>query len=104
MEKRVLIIGGGVAGMEAGARIALNGIKVTLVEKKNQLGGHLINWHKLFPAKANAMEVYNYLNRGANHPNIEINFKTEVEQVVKNNAGFHVKLSNNKKIYVNAIL
>ena len=41
-QKRVLVAGGGVAGMEA-ARIAdLMGHKVTLLEKSNTLGGHLI--------------------------------------------------------------
>jgi 2,4-dienoyl-CoA reductase-like NADH-dependent reductase (Old Yellow Enzyme family)/thioredoxin reductase len=40
--KRVLVIGGGPAGMEAARVSALRGHKVTLYEKKGELGGHLI--------------------------------------------------------------
>jgi 2-enoate reductase len=40
--KKVLIIGGGVAGMEAARVAALRGHEVTLCEKNEKLGGHLI--------------------------------------------------------------
>jgi len=38
----VLVVGGGVAGMEAARVAALRGHKVTLYEKRDRLGGHLI--------------------------------------------------------------
>ena len=41
-EKKVLVIGGGVGGMEAARTAALRGYDVTLVEKKGFLGGHLV--------------------------------------------------------------
>jgi 2-enoate reductase len=40
--KKVLVIGGGVAGMEAARVAAVRGHKVALYEKKKNLGGHLI--------------------------------------------------------------
>lgn len=40
-KKRVLVIGGGPAGMEAARVAALRGHEVTLYEKKNKLGGQL---------------------------------------------------------------
>ncbi|RLC95215.1 MAG: NADH:flavin oxidoreductase [Chloroflexi bacterium] len=40
--KRVLVIGGGVAGMEAARVAATRGHQVTLWEKSDQLGGHLV--------------------------------------------------------------
>jgi 2-enoate reductase len=40
--KRVKIAGGGVAGMEAARVLAIRGHKVTLYEKTDRLGGHLI--------------------------------------------------------------
>ena len=40
--KHILIIGGGVAGLETARVSALRGHKVTLLEKTNQLGGNLI--------------------------------------------------------------
>jgi NADPH-dependent 2,4-dienoyl-CoA reductase/sulfur reductase-like enzyme len=41
-KKNVLVIGGGIAGLEAARIAALKGYQVTLMEKNNQLGGHLI--------------------------------------------------------------
>lgn len=41
-KKRIMVIGGGVAGMEASRVLAERGHAVTLYEKSSQLGGHLI--------------------------------------------------------------
>ena len=40
--KKVLVIGGGVGGMEAARTAALRGYQVTLVEQQDHLGGHLV--------------------------------------------------------------
>jgi 2,4-dienoyl-CoA reductase-like NADH-dependent reductase (Old Yellow Enzyme family)/thioredoxin reductase len=40
--KNVVVIGGGIAGMEAARVAALRGHKVTLIEKTDTLGGHLV--------------------------------------------------------------
>ena len=40
--KSVLMVGGGIAGMEAARVAALRGHRVTLYEKRDRLGGHLI--------------------------------------------------------------
>ncbi|MEN6474188.1 MAG: FAD-dependent oxidoreductase [Syntrophaceae bacterium] len=42
VKKKVLIVGGGLAGMEAARVAAERGYTVTLCEKSDQLGGHLI--------------------------------------------------------------
>ena len=41
-EKKVVVVGGGVAGMEAARTAALRGYKVTLFEKSDHLGGHIV--------------------------------------------------------------
>lgn len=41
-KKRVLVVGGGIAGLEAGRVAALRGHEVTIVERGEKLGGHLI--------------------------------------------------------------
>lgn len=41
-EKKVLVVGGGVAGMEAARTAAMRGYEVTLIEKSGKLGGHII--------------------------------------------------------------
>ena len=40
--KKVVVVGGGVAGMEAARTSALRGYKVTLFEKSDHLGGHIV--------------------------------------------------------------
>ncbi len=45
MHKKGLVIGGGLAGMTAALGLARQGFSVDLVEKENQLGGHLRRLH-----------------------------------------------------------
>ena len=45
----VLVIGGGVAGITSSLRMAENGLKVHLVEKLPSIGGHMIQFPKVFP-------------------------------------------------------
>ena len=55
--KSIAIIGGGVAGMEAAAKLSRMGFSVTIIEEKDQLGGKLMQWHALFPARRPSAEV-----------------------------------------------
>jgi len=57
VEQSALVIGGGIAGIEAALGIARLGIKVYLVEKNDRLGGMLLNLHKLFPSGRYASEI-----------------------------------------------
>ena len=47
MADRVLIIGGGLAGLAAATALAPRGLRVTLVESKGRLGGHAHSWDDL---------------------------------------------------------
>ena len=47
--KHVAIIGGGIAGLEAGSVLVQQGYEVTVLEKEQMTGGMLNNWSKLFP-------------------------------------------------------
>ena len=49
VEKRVLVIGGGISGIQAALDISLAGYKVTLVEKLPTLGGRMAQLEKTFP-------------------------------------------------------
>lgn len=55
--KHVIVIGGGVAGMQCASELLRQGITVTIVEKEQDLGGKIRNWHKLFPTFTPADEV-----------------------------------------------
>src|ERR671934_2516167 len=45
MSDRVLIIGGGLAGLAAAAALAPRGFAVTLIESRNRLGGRASSFH-----------------------------------------------------------
>jgi heterodisulfide reductase subunit A len=44
-----LVVGGGIAGIEAALRIADSGRKVYLVEREPSIGGHMAQLYKTFP-------------------------------------------------------
>lgn len=49
VEKRALVIGGGISGIQASLDISLAGYKVTLVEKLPSIGGRMAQLEKTFP-------------------------------------------------------
>lgn len=55
--KRVIVIGGGVAGMQAAITLKNNGISPMLIERDINLGGKLTRWDRLFPCGTPANEV-----------------------------------------------
>ncbi len=57
MEHRALVIGGGIAGMNAASSLAGMGFEVVLVEKSNRLGGMMNYLHRLGPDFQDASEV-----------------------------------------------
>ncbi len=52
MSKKILVMGGGLAGLTAAIEAAEAGSEVTLVEKETTLGGKARGWRKSFPSKA----------------------------------------------------
>ncbi len=57
INKDLLVVGGGVAGMTAAVEAARAGYGVTLVEKSEALGGWLAKQHKSFPTKPPYQEL-----------------------------------------------
>ncbi|MCI5218472.1 MAG: FAD-dependent oxidoreductase [Candidatus Electrothrix sp. LOE2] len=49
MTKKILVMGGGIAGLTAAAEAAKAGYEVTVVEKTDKLGGKALGWRKMFP-------------------------------------------------------
>jgi len=102
--KHVLVAGGGVAGMEAAGALAEMGYRVTLVEKGDDPGGHLLQWHALFPDRRPADEVRSYLRKRAGHHNINIITRTTVEKVRHHPGGVRVTLSGGTEEEADAVI
>ena len=102
MDKNVVVIGAGVAGMESSKRLTELGFNVTLVEK-DVLGGHVRKWDFLFPDKRPAHEIINALT-----PDIEgivkIKLGCDVENITRNDNAFHVDLSTGDTLNADAVL
>ena len=49
VEKKTLVIGGGIAGIQSALDLADNGYQVTLVEKSGSIGGMMARLDKTFP-------------------------------------------------------
>jgi heterodisulfide reductase subunit A len=77
-----LIIGGGIAGMQAALDIADAGFAVTLVERAPQLGGHAAQLHQTYPTLEPVAElVDSIIERVNSHPRLTVLTGTEVVKV-----------------------
>jgi len=80
--KRALVIGGGVAGIQAALDIADAGYPVTLVERTPSIGGRMAQYDKTFPTLDCAACILTpKMVDCASHPNIQIMTYSEVESV-----------------------
>lgn len=75
----VVVVGGGIAGMQASLDLAESGYKVYLVEKKSAIGGHMAQLDKTFPTNDCAMcTISPKLVETAAHLNIELLMDSEL--------------------------
>lgn len=77
--KRVLVVGGGPAGMEAARVAALRGHRVTLYERRERLGGQL-NLVARVPGKEEFGEVVRYLEGQLAKLGVEVKLGQEVDE------------------------
>lgn len=97
MNKRAIVIGGGVAGMETASQLANLGVGVDIIEKQSRLGGHLNNWDRLFPNRRDSKEVLDYLEKGVG-PEISIHLNLKIETVRNEGNRFSVRLEDGKEL------
>ncbi len=105
MDKSVIIIGAGAAGCEAAYRLAEAGITVELVEKENETGGNLNNWHQLFPDRKQAEELRRTLREHLSHPAIRVHRGVmPVRWERTENGGFRVEVNDGALLESDALL
>ncbi|MGZ3613933.1 MAG: FAD-dependent oxidoreductase, partial [Thermodesulfobacteriota bacterium] len=78
----VLVVGAGIAGIQAALTIANQGMKVYLVEKAPHIGGHMAQLDKTFPTLDCASCIFTPKTvEVARNKNIELLVSSEVEEV-----------------------
>ncbi len=91
--KRALIIGGGIAGIQAALDIADCGHQVVLVEREPSIGGHMAQLSETFPTLDCSQCIMTpKMVDVANHPNITLHTYSEVEEVDGYIGNFQVKI------------
>lgn len=77
-----LIVGGGIAGIQAALEIAEAGYPVYLVEREPSIGGHMAQFDKTFPTlDCSACILTPRMVEAGTHPNITVFSYSEVEKV-----------------------
>ncbi len=96
----VMIVGGGISGIQAALDLAETGFKVYLVDKSPAIGGKMSQLDKTFPTNDCSMCIESpKFIECSRHPNIEILTYTEVERVEGEAGEFMVTL-NRKPRYI----
>ncbi|MBT9142937.1 MAG: putative thiazole biosynthetic enzyme [Dehalococcoidia bacterium] len=88
-----LVVGGGIAGIQAALDIANAGYKVYLVEQSPSIGGHMIQLDKTFPTlDCSACITTPKMSEIGSHANIELLTYSEVVEVSGYIGNFKVKI------------
>ena len=82
--KKVAVIGGGPAGMEAAAVAALRGHDVELYEAQDSLGGQF-KAAPIPPTRQELRNVIDYLKRQLKKHGVKVHLNTEVDEALANN-------------------
>ncbi len=102
MTKTALVIGGGIAGIQAALDIADGNRKVILVEKSPSIGGRMAQLDETFPTLDCSQCILTpKMVEAAQHPNIEIRVNSEVKKIDGYVGNFDVTIAR-KATYVDA--
>ncbi len=96
-----LVVGGGIAGMQAALDLADQGCRVALVEKEPSIGGKMIALSKVFPTLDCCSCITTpKMSAVAHHENIQLSTYSEVQSLAKNDLGYIAQVLK-KPRYVN---
>ena len=102
MKDIVLIVGGGIAGMESARQLNELGMSPVIVEKSSSLGGHVAGWNHLFPDMTPAHKVLDPYETALK--DTEVHLETTIASINKLQKGFSVILSDGSAIPCKAVV
>lgn len=101
LNKNVLVIGGGIAGIQASLDIADGGLKVTLVEREASIGGRMAQLDKTFPTiDCSACILSPKMVDVGMHENIELLSLSEIIKIEGSIGNFKITIKK-KPRYIN---
>lgn len=103
MSRQVAIIGAGIAGLEAAKILDSMGIHVSLIEKSEQIGGHVNDWHQLFPNRREGHEIIDSLAQQV-RDRIPVNYKKEITSIQPFSGKFILSATDGWVINTDAVL
>jgi len=96
--KRVLVLGGGIAGIQAALDVAAAGREVVLVERSPSIGGHMAQLDETFPTLDCSQCIMTpRMVEVANHPKIELLTYAELEKLEGFVGNFTATIRNKAK-------
>ena len=101
-KENVIIIGAGIAGMEAAIELNRLGAHVTLLETTEAMGGNVKNWYKLFPDFRSGDDIIKALQQQVN--GMEILYNATITAIFRVANQFEINLSSGEKKSAKAIL
>jgi len=102
LSSEILVLGGGISGMQSALESARAGYRVHLVEKEDRLGGQLNNWHDIIPVsggKQTNLDLFlgEKIDEIRSTELINVLENTRVESIEGEPGQFTVKLEQNGK-------
>jgi len=102
--KKIVIVGAGIAGLEAAYRLAQAKHNVLLLEKEDQIGGKLLNMDKLFPDFYSANDILVEMKQRVDNQFITIKTNTNVVDLYKEDNQWNVLTEKGETFHGKSVL